>query len=204
MTDLPCPPPDPNPRPPRFAMPAGAVDAHAHLFGPATRYAYSPARGYTPPDAPLEAYETLHRVLGVARGVLTQPSVYGTDNSLILDVLRSHGRRLRAIAAVEAGVSDRELEEMNALGVRGIRVNLVDKGGEAIGFVPGDRAEDHALCGRDADHPCARRGAARSPGVGQRLAASDHQDPDAERRRAARSARRLGAGRRNAREDSRR
>jgi len=129
MTDLPCPPPDPNPRPPRFAMPPGAVDAHAHLFGPASKYPYSPARGYTPPDATVEAYEHLHRTLGVARGVLTQPSVYGTDNRLILEVLRAHGRRLRAIVAVEADVTDRALEDMNALGARGIRVNLVDKGG---------------------------------------------------------------------------
>jgi 2-pyrone-4,6-dicarboxylate lactonase len=31
--------------------------------------------------------------------------------------------------SVEASVTDREIEQMNALGVRGIRVNLVDKGG---------------------------------------------------------------------------
>jgi 2-pyrone-4,6-dicarboxylate lactonase len=129
MTDLPCPPPDPNPRPPRFALPAGAIDSHAHLFGPAHAYSYSDKRGYTPPDATVAAYDALHRTLGVARGVLTQPSVYGTDNRLILDTLRTHGRPLRAVVAVEATVSERELEEMNGLGARGIRVNLVDKGG---------------------------------------------------------------------------
>jgi 2-pyrone-4,6-dicarboxylate lactonase len=129
MTDLPCPPPDPNPRPPRFAVPPGAIDSHAHLFGPASKYSYSPKRGYTPPDASLAAYDALHRALGVERGVLTQPSVYGTDNRLVLDTLRTHDRPLRAIVAVEATVSDRAIEEMNALGARGIRVNLVDKGG---------------------------------------------------------------------------
>jgi 2-pyrone-4,6-dicarboxylate lactonase len=127
--DLPCPPPDPNPRPPRFAMPADAIDSHAHLFGPESKYPYSPKRGYTPPDATLSAYDALHRALGIARGVLIQPSVYGTDNSLMLDALRAQVRPLRAVVALEATVSDRDLDDMNALGVRGIRVNFVDKGG---------------------------------------------------------------------------
>lgn len=124
-----CPPPDPAPRPPRFAMPAGAVDTHAHLFGPADAYPYALPRGYTPPDASLAEYDHLHRVLGVARGVLTQPSVYGTDNRRILDALRTHGERLRAVVTVDGSVSDRELQSMHALGARGVRLNLVDKGG---------------------------------------------------------------------------
>lgn len=123
-----CAPPDPDPRPPEFAMPEGAWDTHAHLFGPESRYPYSPARGYTPPDAPFAAYARLHRVLGVARGVLTQPSVYGTDNSLILDTLRAQGGRLRAVVAVDSTVSDAELARMHEAGARGIRINLVDKG----------------------------------------------------------------------------
>jgi 2-pyrone-4,6-dicarboxylate lactonase len=127
--DLPCPPPDPDPQPPKFQMPAGAIDTHAHLFGPASRYPYSERRGYTPPDANIEAYRALHQALRVSRGVLTQPSVYGTDNARILDALRQEPNRLRAVVSVEASVTDREIEQMNALGVRGIRVNLVDKGG---------------------------------------------------------------------------
>ncbi|HEX2654267.1 MAG TPA: amidohydrolase family protein, partial [Xanthobacteraceae bacterium] len=128
-SDLPCPPPDPNPRTPNFKMPKDAVDTHAHLFGPAIKYPYSRKRGYTPPDATLAAYDALHRMLGVDYGVLTQPSVYGTDNTLMLDVLRDRPDRLRAVVAVEKTITDRELEHMNALGVRGIRINLVDKGG---------------------------------------------------------------------------
>src|ERR671938_276951 len=75
-----CAPYDPNPRRPRLQAPPGACDCHAHVFGPASRYPYSPKRGYTPPDAPFEAYRHMHDVLGIERGVFTQPSVYGTDN----------------------------------------------------------------------------------------------------------------------------
>lgn len=130
MNDIPtCAPPDPRPRKPLLAMPAKACDTHVHIFGPAERYPYSPARGYTPPDAPLAALFDLHGVLGVERAVLTQPSVYGTDNRAILDAVAQHPKRLRAVATVAEDVPERELQRLHASGVRGIRVNLVDKGG---------------------------------------------------------------------------
>jgi len=125
----PCPPGDPAPRKPKFAMPANACDSHAHIFGPASKYPWSTARGYTPPDALPAAYEHLHKTLGVIRGVITQPSVYGTDNSATLDYVAAHPDRLRAIVSVDAAITDRELEAMHAKGARGIRVNLADPGG---------------------------------------------------------------------------
>jgi len=106
-----------------------ACDTHAHVFGPQQRYPYNPDRAYTPEDAPLEAWLALHAKLGVARGVLVQPSVYGTDNRAILDAVALHPGRLRAVVAVGADVADAELERLNAAGARGIRVNLADKGG---------------------------------------------------------------------------
>ena len=124
-----CAPPRPEPARPQAPAPAGACDTHAHVFGPAARYAYSPARGYTPPDAPLEAYLAMHAVLGIARGVLVQPSVYGTDNRAILDAAARLPDRLRTVVAVDADVSDAELSRLDAAGARGIRVNLADKGG---------------------------------------------------------------------------
>ena len=126
---LPCPPPDPRPRAPRFKLPPGAWDTHGHIFGPESRYAYSPRRGYTPPDALLEAYETLHRTLGVARGVLTQPSVYGVDNTAMLDAMARSGGRLMGVASVDKEVSEMELTRLHDAGVRGLRINLADKGG---------------------------------------------------------------------------
>lgn len=125
-----CPPPDANLIPPlRLALPLGACDTHAHLFGPASIYPWNPARGYTPPDAPVASYEALHGSLGVTRGVLTQPSVYGTDNACILDYVAKHLDRMRAVVAVGPAVSDSELQKMHERGARGIRINIADKGG---------------------------------------------------------------------------
>lgn len=126
---LPCPPADPNPRAPKIKAPPGTCDTHAHVFGPQACYPYSPKRGYTPPDAPYDAYRHLHAVLGVTRGVLTQPSAYGTDNAAMLDAVARDPVNLRAVAAVDAGITDEQLRALDAAGVRGIRVNLVDKGG---------------------------------------------------------------------------
>lgn len=125
-----CQAPDPNPTPVSFDIPTGAVDCHAHIFGPESRYPYSCKRGYTPPDASLETYLNLHQTLGgIDRAVLTQPSVYGTDNTCMMDVVDKVGDRFRAIVAVDNEVTDKELESLHARGARGVRVNMVDKGG---------------------------------------------------------------------------
>lgn len=124
-----CPPPDPNPARPKLEAPPGAIDCHAHVFGPERKYAYSPARGYTPPDASLDTYLKVLDVLGIERAVLTQPSVYGTDNSAMLDAMARHPGRILGVVAVDASITDGELEDLNAKGARGVRVNVADKGG---------------------------------------------------------------------------
>lgn len=126
----PCPPPDPAPkRPSRVTLPDGACDTHGHIFGPAANYPWNPARGYTPPDALPAAYGALHHALGVSRGVLTQPSVYGTDNRCMLDYVGKNLHRLRAVVSVDPYVTDKTLAAMHEQGARGIRVNVADPGG---------------------------------------------------------------------------
>ena len=105
-----CQGPDPKPKKPNFEIPPLACDTHAHIFGPESKYDYSPRRGYTPPDASLEDYLRLHAMLGMERGVLTQPSVYGVDNTAMLDAVAREPDRLRAVAAVDATVSDGGLQ----------------------------------------------------------------------------------------------
>ena len=124
-----CPAADPNVRPPAFKMPALACDTHAHVFGPQRRYAYTANRTYTPPDALLDQYLALHNTLGIERGVLVQPSVYGTDNQAMIDALTQLEGRYRGVAVVEPDIDLAELERLHRAGVRGVRVNLLFKGG---------------------------------------------------------------------------
>jgi 2-pyrone-4,6-dicarboxylate lactonase len=116
-------------------MPALACDSHAHICGPIARHPYSERRVYTPPDALLGAYRHMLDTLGIERAVLVQPSVYGSDNSVMLQAMAEMGGRWRGVAVVDDDVADAELERMHAAGVRGVRINVVDVA-EEKGVIP--------------------------------------------------------------------
>ena len=124
-----CPPPDANPHSPNFAIPLRATDCHAHVFGPASRYPYQDNRSYTPPDTPLAQLRAMHQKLGIERLVLVQASVHGTDNSAVLDAVATDRKRFRGIATITEETSEAELTRLKDGGICGIRVNLVDRGG---------------------------------------------------------------------------
>jgi predicted TIM-barrel fold metal-dependent hydrolase len=105
------------------------------VFGPQSRYRLLPKTHFVPHETPLPAYVKMLRTLGCERGVLVQPSVYGTDNTLIEEALASRTFDLRAVAVVSADIDDRELERLHGLGFRGIRINTASA-------TPGLRIED--------------------------------------------------------------
>jgi predicted TIM-barrel fold metal-dependent hydrolase len=115
---------DPNPRRPSVRFPQGACDCHAHVFGPETVYPYAGHATYRFPVTTLEDYERMHAIIGCTRGVLVQPSVYGTDNRCMTDALKRRPDTLRGVAVVAPDVGMAELEELHACGVRGIRINI--------------------------------------------------------------------------------
>ena len=124
-----CQAPDSEIRSPKIAFPAGAVDCHAHICGPASQFPYAQERIYTPPDATLENYESLLTMLGADRAVLVQPSVYGTDNRAMLAALKARPEKFRGVAVITNDVNqinEKEFEQLHNFGVRGIRCNIVD------------------------------------------------------------------------------
>ena len=129
-----CIAPDRNPRRPRLTLPKGAVDTHVHVFEPG--YALSPARGYTPPDSTLSDLRHLHATLGIERVVFTQPSVYGIDNAAILNGMAALNAeqpdRARCVVALDLEIKDKDLENMETAGVRGVRLNFDNKGGMPV------------------------------------------------------------------------
>jgi len=129
-----CLPPERNPRRPGIVLPRGSIDTHVHVFEPG--YRLSAGRGYTPPYSTLEDLKHLHATLGIERVVFTQPSVYGTDNSAILDamaVLNSDNPgRARCIVALDMKIADDEIAALDACGVRGVRLNTDNQGGMPI------------------------------------------------------------------------
>jgi 2-pyrone-4,6-dicarboxylate lactonase len=119
-------PHDPNPRRPKFPVPAHACDTHAHVFGPGNSYPFIPNGLYTPADALLGDFRHMLNTLGIERAVLVQPSIYGTNNDCMLDALKHDTKRLRGIAVIPFDSDPRSLELLHARGVRGVRCNIVD------------------------------------------------------------------------------
>jgi predicted TIM-barrel fold metal-dependent hydrolase len=123
---------------PRFVMPAGACDTHFHVFEPGYPHVAKPL--YTFPDATIDQYLRVTKVLGIERMVLVQPSFYGTDNSLLADALRRIGAdRCRGVVQIEEDTTDAELDRYHDLGVRAIRLDLFARAdwptADVIGYV---------------------------------------------------------------------
>ena len=107
-------------------LPAGAVDTHVHVFQ--TGAPLAAHRNYTPHMATLDDWLALAAAFGIERGVLVQPSVYGSDNAVLLRTLAILPERLRGVAVIDASAPDADLRRLAAAGVRGIRINTRNPG----------------------------------------------------------------------------
>ena len=122
-----------RPKKPRFVLPPGAVDAHCHVFGPGAEFPYAPERKYTPCDAGKRELFALRDHLGFSRNVIVQATCHGADNRALVDACRASGGKARGVATVRRSITDRELEELHAAGVRGVRFNFVKR---LVDFTP--------------------------------------------------------------------
>jgi predicted TIM-barrel fold metal-dependent hydrolase len=105
-------------------------DAHVHVFEAA-----APVRTghYRPETRTLAEVESIGAQHGIGRLVLVQPSVYGTDNGVLLRALRQHPGRHRGVAVVDEGVAEADLDALDDAGVRGVRFNMVSPVGNGDG-----------------------------------------------------------------------
>lgn len=116
-----------EPSVPRYVPPAGAIDAHCHVFGPADRFPFSAKAKYLPQDAGPEMLFALRDRLGFARNVIVQASCHGTDNAATLDAIARSNGRARGVAVVDPAISDHELAALHEGGIRGIRFNFLKR-----------------------------------------------------------------------------
>lgn len=123
----------PEPSKPKFVMPVGAVDAHCHVFGPGEQFPYAPERKYTPCDAGKDKLFALRDHLGFSRNVIVQATCHGKDNRALVDALLSAGDKARGVVTLSSEVSDEELQQLHAAGVRGVRFNFVKR---LVDFTP--------------------------------------------------------------------
>src|SRR5712671_3205536 len=117
--------PDPNTRAPRWVLPTGACDTHAHVFGPPDLFAYSDDRRYTPPAAPIEHYRNMQKITGLSRAVFVTPAAHGYDNRVILDAIAKSGGWARGIANIDTSFDSASLQALAEAGIRGARFHLM-------------------------------------------------------------------------------
>ena len=120
-------------RPPRTGLPAGACDAHMHIVGPQASYPFTATRSLSPPEATWRDYRGTMRVLGLSRCVIVQASFYGADNRCTLDAVAESEGCARAVVVVAPDVTRDEIARMHAQGARGVRLQMVAKGGVDLG-----------------------------------------------------------------------
>src|SRR5437870_4791350 len=125
----------PAPSKPQFKVPVGSVDAHCHVFGPGAQFPYASERKYTPCDASKAQLFALRDHLGFDKNVIVQATCHGADNRALVDALKSSNDKARGVATVKRSVTDEELQDMNAAGVRGVRFNFVKR---LVDFTPKD------------------------------------------------------------------
>lgn len=114
--------------PVNFQVPADACDCHTHIFGDPARFPFAPGRTYTPEPATVDEMRKLHRALHISRVVIVHPSVYGTDNACTLEAIRQLAPNARGVAVIDDRTTDAALDEMDRVGIRGIRINLATVG----------------------------------------------------------------------------
>jgi predicted TIM-barrel fold metal-dependent hydrolase len=119
--------PDPNTRTPAYKAPAGSIDTHCHIFGPAATYPFSPTRPYSPPDAPLAMFRDLHAKIGVERAVIVNATVHGFDSRVVTDAIAQSEGRYKGIVNINNAMSDAELIALDKAGIAGCRFSFVKR-----------------------------------------------------------------------------
>lgn len=124
-------------------FPNGGWDTHHHIFertlsrtlltlehlkltAPATSFSYSPTRHLTPPAATIQSFKNFRRRLGITNSVLTHGLSYGDDCSSLKTFVSQLGKTVTSGVGVidPENTSDEEIRDMQAAGIRGLRVNL--------------------------------------------------------------------------------
>jgi predicted TIM-barrel fold metal-dependent hydrolase len=93
------------------------------VFGPHHEFPYSPTRPFTPTDAGKADLFRLHEFLGIQRGVFVQSTAHGTDNRVLVDMLKAGQGRYRGVALLDPATPDDEVERLDDAGVRGVRLH---------------------------------------------------------------------------------
>jgi predicted TIM-barrel fold metal-dependent hydrolase len=107
---------------------APIFDTHFHIID--FRFPVSENQGFMPPSFPVEDYRARTAGLGIAGGVVVTGSFQNFDTAFMRDALAKFGPTFLGVAQLPADIPEAEIMALDAIGVRGVRFNLV-RGGSA-------------------------------------------------------------------------
>ncbi|KFY36674.1 hypothetical protein V495_07690 [Pseudogymnoascus sp. VKM F-4514 (FW-929)] len=105
-------------------LPVGSWDSHVHIVDE-DKFPLHPDHPYRPKKASLNDLLAFEHKIGIDHVCLVAFSVYGTNNSSIIDALRRLNGRGRGVVCIDPdSITQDELLDMHSIGVRGVRLNL--------------------------------------------------------------------------------
>ena len=108
--------------PPKLKTPAHAADCHIHIYDP--RF---PPRVEKPVNGTAQDYRLLQKRVGVTRVVIVTPRCYVTDNRCTVDAIAQLGiDHARGVGVLRPAVTDAELKQLDASGIRGVRFTVAN------------------------------------------------------------------------------
>ncbi|WP_172592958.1 amidohydrolase family protein [Altererythrobacter sp. B11] len=121
-------------------IPRGSWDCHTHIFAPSGEGPPLDAAAYAPPAGHFTMHREMLAALGFERALLVQPSLYGTDHSVLLASLARSGGQLRGIGSCPVSTTEADLHHLRSQGVIAMRfVGVLGPGG---GAYPGTQGLD--------------------------------------------------------------
>lgn len=112
-------------------MPHGACNAHLHIIDPKF-----PNDGKAESQiGTVETYRAIADELGLQRAVFVQAKPFALDNACTVDAVAKFGpKNAVGIAVVNNTISDKELEDLNKAGVRGLRFSVWNPNNAVVSF----------------------------------------------------------------------
>ncbi|KAG0641002.1 amidohydrolase family protein [Tuber brumale] len=118
-----------------YRVPPYSWDSHIHVIDP-ENFPLSPERTYTPLPAPISAAQKYCEAQSISHPVIVTPSVYGTDNTILLAALEAFSPNAIGVAVLDPfsdpPPSPETLQSLHDAGVRGLRINSTDNPSESV------------------------------------------------------------------------
>jgi predicted TIM-barrel fold metal-dependent hydrolase len=119
-------------------------DSHLHIID--TRFPLLPNNGYLPEEFTCAMYLERMRGYNLAGGAVVSGSFQAFDQSYLKEALQTLGPGFVGVTQLPATVSDEELLELDAAGVRAVRFNLKRGGSEEVSQLDRMARRVHELC----------------------------------------------------------